>query len=305
MLRRFLIQGNKIVETAEEQAPILLFLNPDEAEKRYLVDTFQVDEHTLNSALDPDEQARLECEPSHIAYIYKRPKNYSGADQLLFKASTMGVFFFGETLILVTAEDINLFEGKQLSKVGSLRELMIRLIYRAIFHFMEHLRIINQIADSVEQKINKSMENKHLINLFSLEKSLVYYQNAVNSNGALIEKMRHIAPKFGFTTDELELLDDVFIENNQCYRQAEVYANILASLMDARASIVSNNLNVLMKTLNIITISIMVPTLIVSIFSMNVELPFGFEKLPDFWKIMGLAAVSMVGFLTFWKYKKW
>lgn len=305
MQRRFLIQGNKIVETAEEKAPILLFLNPDEAEKRFLVDTYQIDEHTLQSALDPDEQARLECEPNHIAFVYKRPKNYSGADQLLFKSSTMGVFYFGETLILVTAEDINLFEGKQLAKVPSLRQLLIRLIYRAIFHFMEHLRIINTIADSVEQKINTSMENKYLINLFSLEKSLVYYQNAVNSNGALIEKMRHIAPKFGFTEEELELLDDVLIENNQCYRQAEVYANILASLMDARASIVGNNLNVLMKTLNIITISIMVPTLVVSIFSMNVVLPFGLKELPDFWKIMGLAAVSMVGFLTFWKYKKW
>ena len=305
MQRRFLIQGNKIVETAEEKAPILLFLNPDEAEKRFLVDTYQIDEHTLQSALDPDEQARLECEPNHIAFVYKRPKNYSGADQLLFKSSTMGVFYFGETLILVTAEDINLFEGKQLAKVSSLRQLMIRLIYRAIFHFMEHLRIINQIADDVEQKINRAMENKYLINLFSLEKSLVYYQNAVNSNGALIEKMRHIAPKFGFTEEELELLDDVLIENNQCYRQAEVYSNILASLMDARASIVGNNLNVLMKTLNIITISIMVPTLVVSIFSMNVVLPFGLKELPDFWKIMGLAAVSMVGFLTFWKYKKW
>lgn len=305
MLRRFLIQGNKIVETAEEQAPILLFHDPDEAEKRYLVDTYQIDEHTLNSALDPDEQARLECEPNHIAYVYKRPKNYSGADQLMFKASTMGVFFFGDRLILVTAEDISLFEGKPLAKVTSLQQLMIRLIYRAIFHFMEHLRIINQIADAVEHKINTSMENKHLINLFSLEKSLVYYQNAVNSNGALIEKMRHIAPRFGFTEEDLELLDDVIVENSQCYRQAEVYSNILASLMDARASIVGNNLNVLMKTLNIITISIMVPTLVVSIFSMNVTLPFGLKELPDFWKIMGLAAVSMVGFLTFWKYKKW
>lgn len=305
MQRRFLIQDNKIVETADDKAPILLFLNPDESERRHLIENYQIDEHTLLSALDPDEQARLECEPNHIAFIYKRPKNYSGADQLLFKASTMGVFYFGETLILVTAEDISLFEGKQLARVTSLRQLMIRLIYRAIFHFMEHLRIINAIADDVEHKINKAMENKYLINLFALEKSLVYYQNAVNSNGALIDKMRHISSKFGFTEEDLELLDDVVVENNQCYRQAAVYANILASLMDARASIVGNNLNVLMKTLNIITISIMVPTLVVSIFSMNVELPFGFDRLPDFWKIMGLAAVSMVGFLTFWKYKKW
>ena len=305
MLRRYQIENSKIVETADEKAPVLLYVNPDEAEKRRLVETYQIDEHTLNSALDPDEQARLECEPGHIAFIYKRPKNYSGDDQLLFKASTMGVFYFGDLLILVVAEDTNLFEGKQLAKVASVRELMIRLIYRSIFHFMEHLRVINTIADDVEQKINKAMENKYLINLFALQKSLVYYQNAVNSNGALIEKIRHNAARFGFTQEEMELLDDIVIENNQCYRQAEVYSNILASLMDARASIVSNNLNVLMKTLNIITIAIMVPTFVVSVFSMNVSLPFGLKDHPAFGLIMGLAAVSMVGFLIFWKYKKW
>jgi magnesium transporter len=305
MLKRFQIENQKIVPTDDEKAPILLCVNPDESEKRLLVDAYQVDEHTLSSALDPDEQARLECEPGHIAFIYKRPKNYSGDDQLLFKASTMGVFFFGDRIILVVADETSLFEGKQLAKVGSLRELVIRLIYRAIYHFMEHLKIINQIADDVEQKINKAMENRFLINLFTLQKSLVYYQNAVNSNGALIEKVRHNAAKFCFTQEEMELLDDIAVENNQCYRQAEVYSNILASLMDARASIVSNNLNVLMKTLNIITIAIMVPTFIVSVFSMNVTLPFGLREHPAFWVIMGLAGLSMIGFFVFWKYKKW
>jgi magnesium transporter len=305
MLRRYRIENAKIVPSEDEKAPILLYVNPDESEKRLLVDTYQIDEHTLASALDPDEQARLECEPSHIAFIYKRPQNYSGENQLLFKVSTMGVFFFGDLLILVLAGETTLFEGKQLAKVGSLRELVIRLIYRAIFHFMEHLRIINQIADDVEQKINKAMENKFLINLFTLQKSLVYYQNAVNSNGVLIEKIRHNAAKFGFTVEEMELLDDIAVENAQCGRQAEVYTNILASLMDARASIVSNNLNVLMKTLNIITISIMVPTLVVSVFSMNVTLPFGLREHPAFWIILGLAAISVGSFLLFWKYKRW
>ena len=83
-----------------------------------------------------------------------------------------------------------------------------------------------------------------------------------------------------------------------------MYSNILASLMDARASIVSNNLNVLMKTLNIITISIMVPTLVVSIFSMNVKIPMAHHPFA-FLGIMGLSAVAMSAFLVFWKYRKW
>jgi magnesium transporter len=305
MLRHYAIVNNKIEETADEKSPVLMSINPDEKEKRFLIDTYSLDEHTLNSALDPDEPARLECEPNHIAIVFKRPKNYSGAEQLLFKATTVGVFFFGEFIIIVLSEDTNLFEGKPFSKVSSPREVLLKLIYRSIFHFLEHLKIINLLSDEVEQKINRAMENRFLINLFTLQKSLVYYQNAINSNGGLIERVRHNSARIGFTAEESELLEDIFIENNQCYRQAEVYSNILASLMDARASIVSNNLNVLMKTLTIITICIMVPTFVVSVFSMNVTLPFGMKELPSFWTIMGLAGIAMFAFLAFWKYRKW
>ena len=304
MLKKFHIENNRLVENDNAQSPIQVFVSPDENERRLLIDTYGIDEHNLNSALDPDELARLECEPNHIAIVFKRPKNYSGADQLLFKATTVGLFYFGETLIIVMSEDTNVFEGRLFGKVASLRDVLLKLILRSIHHFLEHLRVINSISDDIEQKINRALENRFLINLFTLQKSLVYYQNAVNSNGVLIEKLRHNAVRVGFTQDEAELLEDIVIENNQCFRQAEVYSNILASLMDARASIVSNNLNVLMKTLNIITISIMVPTLVVSVFSMNVKIPFA--QLPwAFWIIMGLAGVAMSAFLAFWKLRKW
>ncbi len=279
VLKKFHIENNRLVENDNAQSPIQVFVSPDENERRLLIDTYGIDEHNLNSALDPDELARLECEPNHIAIVFKRPKNYSGADQLLFKATTVGLFYFGETLIIVMSEDTNVFEGRLFGKVASLRDVLLKLILRSIHHFLEHLRVINSISDDIEQKINRALENRFLINLFTLQKSLVYYQNAINSNGVLIEKLRHNAVRIGFTQDEAELLEDIVIENNQCFRQAEVYSNILASLMDARASIVSNNLNVLMKTLNIITISIMVPTLVVSVFSMNVKIPLAHAAL--------------------------
>jgi len=304
MLRRYQVVNNKIEETADEKSPIMMFIKPDDKEKRLLIDQYGVDEHTLASALDPDELARLECEPNHIAIVFKRPKSYSGKDQLLFKASTLGIFFFGEFLIIVMGEDTNLFEGKPFAKVSSPREVLLKLIYRSIFHFFDHLKVINVISDELEQKINRAMENRFLISLFTLQKSLVYYQNAINSNGVLIEKIRHNSARIGFTTEEAELLEDILIENNQCYRQAEVYSNILASLMDARASIVSNNINVLVKTLNIITIAIMMPTFVVSAFSMNVRIPLS-QLYSAFWIILGMAGVSMIGFLLFWRFRKW
>jgi len=103
----------------------------------------------------------------------------------------------------------------------------------------------------------------------------------------------------------VEFLDDIIIENSQCNKQAEIYSNILAGLMDARVSIVSNNLNVLIKTLNIITIGIMVPTLVVSIFSMNVKLPISDAHPLAFWAIMGIAGAALAIFMYFWWRKKW
>jgi magnesium transporter len=214
------------------------------------------------------------------------------------------LFLFRERLIVVLPEDIPMFEGKIFNRINSLNDAALKLIYRSIAHFVEHLKIINMVSDSLEAKINSSMENKYLLNLFTLEKSLVYYLNAINSNAMVIEKLKANAAKIGFSQEELEFLDDTTIENSQCYKQAEIYSNILAGLMDARVSVVSNNLNVLMKTLNIITIGIMVPTFVVSAFSMNVRIPIQDHPLA-FWIIMGLALVSVVGFMLFWRFKKW
>ncbi|MCU0288876.1 MAG: magnesium transporter CorA family protein [Acidobacteria bacterium] len=285
-------------------SPIMVFENPDEKEKRFLIDEYKLDEHTLNSALDPDEQARLEFEPEHVALIVKCPKNYSHEDQFFFRVLSFGLFLFKDKLVVVTAGDIPLFEGKHFAKVGSIQDVFLKLIFRSIFHFLEHLKIINQVSDDLEHKINASMENKYLLNLFTLEKSLVYYLNAINSNTIVIEKLKVNSTKIGFSQEEIEYLDDIYIENNQCFRQAEIYSNVLAGLMDARVSIVSNNLNVLMKTLNIITIGIMVPTFVVSVFSMNVKIPFS-EYPFGFWIILGISVVSVTAFMLFWKLKKW
>jgi len=304
MLQTLEIQAGKVVPSSSEAAPVLVVLNPDAAEKRYLVETLGVDEHTLNSALDPDEVSRLEFEPEHLAVVFKRPKTYRAEDDLVFKVLSTGLFLFKERLVVVLSDDVPVFEGKPISSTAGPADLMLRVLSSTIAHFLGHLRTITMISDQVEAKINRSMENKHLLNLFTLEKSLVYYLNALNANAVVIEKLRNNAPRAGFTREQQELLEDLAIENQQCYRQAEIYSNILSSLMDARASIVSNNLNQLIKTLTIITIGIMLPTLVVSAFSMNVTIPL--QRHPAaFWLIMLFALISAVGVGTVWRWKKW
>jgi len=304
MMYRMELDNGKLTRVEDGSGSIYIYVNPDEQDRKQLVETFNLDEHTLASALDPDELARLEFEPEHQAVIFKRPRNYSSADRFVFKVASTGLFLFSDKLILVLGDDVSLFQGKQFAKVASLQDLVLKMIYSSIFHFNEHLKIINTVSDALEEQINTSMQNKYLLNLFSLEKSLVYYLNSINSNAKLIERLKHNAAKIGISGESLEFIDDMFIENSQCYEQAEIYSNILASMMDARVSIVSNNLNWLIKTLTIITIAIMLPTLVVSIFSMNVSFP-GKDHPAMFWLIMGLAlgSVVLMRYILWWK--KW
>lgn len=305
-MRKFYeIQDQQLVENQGPEAPIHVYVNPDEEERKYLVEVLKVDEHTLNSALDPDELSRLEFEPSHVAMVFKRPRNFSDRNQLLFKVASTGMFLFDNKLVVVMSDDVNIFERRHFRRVGSLREVMLRIVYGSIYHFLEHLRVINMIVDELESKINAAMENRYLINLFALEKSMVYYLNAINSNAVLIARMRNTAEKIGLTAEQVEFLEDMNIDNDQCYKQAEIYSNILASLMDARASIVGNNLNVLMKALNLVTIGIMVPTFVVSAFSMNIRYPFNTQHWAPFWGILLLAFLSVLGFYLFLRKKKW
>jgi len=304
MLQRMDLCDGKLLPGDTERGNVHIYIHPDEQERRHLAETLKLDEHTLASALDPDELARLEFEPDHLAVILKRPRNYSSQDRFVFKVASCGLFLFADKLVIVLSEDVPLFQGKLFARVASLPDLFLRMIYGSIVHFIEHLRVINAVSDSLEEQINTSMHNKYLLSLFSLEKSLVYYLNAINSNGKLIERLKVSAAKIGFAPESIEFLDDMLIENGQCYEQAEIYSNILASMMDARVSIVSNNLNLLIKTLTIITIGIMLPTLVTSIFSMNVDFPY-MRHPATFWVILALAGASVALVRWVWWWKRW
>ncbi len=304
MLKKYKILDKKLTETDSDAAQVFVYTNPSVEEQRYLVESCQIDEHTLASALDPDELPRLEFEPEHIVMIYKRPKNYSGKDQLEFKVASVGMFLFEEKLIVVLAEDIPLFVGKRFHTVSSIKEIFLKLVYNSISHYVEHLRIIHMISEEIEDKITESMDNTYLLNLFSLVKSLVYYAEAITSNGFVFEKTRNLSARIGFDEKDEEMLDDIIVENMQCKTQADIYSNILAQLLDARASIVNNNLNLLIKKLNVITIWMMVPTLVVSVYGMNVALPL--SNHPDaFWMIIGICLILVWLVMMYWRHKNW
>lgn len=303
MVKLYNIVDSRVTECVAPKENIAVYINPDEKDRRYLIDRYQIDEHTLQSALDPDELSRIEIESDHVAIILKVPVNYQAEHAFEFLVSSMGMFLFENILIIVMAEDLPIFDSKTFARVSRLAETMLKIVSYSIFRFLEHLRVIDMVSDELGEKISTSMENTYLLNLFALEKSLVYYQNAINSNSVLIEKMKIYTQRIGFTMDDTELLDDVTIENAQCYKQAEIYSNILASMMDARVSIVNNNLNISMKKLTMITIAIMVPTFVVSAFSMNVAFPM--QRHPfAFWIILAIAFLAMSGFFFIGRMRK-
>ena len=112
MLRKFKIENGKLIENGHEDCPVLMYINPDESEKKHLTEALLIDEHTMNSALDPEELGRIEFESNHNAIIIKRPKRYSSEDKFLLKISSVGLFLFSDKIVILLAEDIPLFEGR-------------------------------------------------------------------------------------------------------------------------------------------------------------------------------------------------
>lgn len=268
MIKRYKIEDSKIVEVSLKE-DILVLINPDENEKQYVISNFGIDSHNLNSSLDPEEPARAEIDNEQVSVIFKRPKNYSSKDHFLFKVSSMGLFLSRYKIVIVLSEDVNIFSGKQYNNVSGIKDVFLKVIYNSIYHFVEHLRVINMIAEEIETKINKSMENKYLLHMFTLEKSLVYYVSAITANSFVLERLKIHGPKIGFDEKLMEFLEDIGIENGQAKSQADVYSQVFAGLMDARASVINNNMNIWLKNLTIITIAIAVPNFFASMGGMS------------------------------------
>ena len=289
----------------EEVADIVMMGSLSQEQRSVLVKEYEITEHTIASAFDSDELSRIEYDDDFTTIVFKKPKNYSASDNFQFRVESFGIFIFKDWVLLLTDSDIPVMDEKRFSKIDSLNTFVLRVLSYAIFHFNEHLKIINRINDELEQKLRTAMENKYLLSMFSLNKGLIYYVSALNSNDTLLKKLQ-IGRSLNWTESERELLDDIVIENRQSLQQAEIYANILASLMDARASVVNNNMNELMRTLNIVTIAITIPTFVASIFGMNVKFPFGLgEGNPfSFWIIVAIFVLSVAGVLLVWRKRK-
>lgn len=257
MIKTYKLEQGRITETQEAGASIVLVVEPTAEEKSQLISQYQIDDHNLSSALDPNELPRVELDGNHLVTIFKHPKNYSADDNFLFRSNSVGMFLFKDRLIIVAPPEFPSLDGRAFAKATNLQGIFLRVLSLCVSHFISHLQIINDIANELEAKLVTAMENRNLMLMFSIEKSLVYYVNAISANGRVIERLKANAKNaetVGLSPDMLEFVDDLAIENAQCLEQAQVYANVFTGLMDARATIVSNNQNMLIKRLTVINV---------------------------------------------------
>ncbi len=302
------LEAGRLQSCDPGEAQIIVYKSPTIDDEAEMQEHYNIDYHTLQSSLDPDELSRLEFETDHAAIIFKRPKSFCADDNFLLKLTSTGVFVYEDYLVVVMPDDAPVFEGRVPFQVQSIQDVILRLLYQTTLHFEEHLKAISMLSDSLERRISTSLENKYLLNMFALEKSLVFIVNSIGSNGALLERMKTASEKLGFDRDQIGILDDLVIENQQCYRRTEIYAQIIGGLMDARASIVSHNLNQLIKKFTIWTVAIMLANLVIGIFSMNVHLPLALQDSNQTWPfwVINVLALASAGFVFWlWKINKW
>jgi magnesium transporter len=271
MVKRFELSNNQLLPSESNDSPILMAVNPEPDEKNILIKEFLIDEHTLLSALDPEEVPRIEINEDALSLIWKRPMNYSGQDNFYFNVASVGLFLVKDRLAIVLTEDISIVPtgARKVHKLDSSLNVMLAFLYETIYHYLGHLKVIKMISRDIQEKINTSMENRHLIQMFNLSESLVYYADAINGNNVVLTRLRSHAEKMSNAQPVLNLLDDLIIENNQCFKQAEIYSTVFSGLMDARGTLVNNNMNVLLKNLTIINVVFLPLNLIASIFGMS------------------------------------
>jgi len=269
MIKYFDIERNSVVESTGDSGRILVVFSPDDRERAVVQEQFDLDEYDLNSTLDPDEVSRLDVSDGRLLLIWKVPLTISVSEAIDLEVSTVGLSLLKERLAFVRRTVEMSFTDKEFRKVGDVRDTMLAFLLRTVRHFVGHLRAIRQISNELEKKITVSMENKHLLQMFALSESLVYYLDAIEGNAAVLAKLRSAAGQLGYQTRHLEMLDDIILENAQAARQAGIYSSVLSGLMDARGTIVNNNMNVLLKNLTLINIVFLPLNLIASIGGMS------------------------------------
>ncbi|MFR8761982.1 MAG: magnesium transporter CorA family protein, partial [Megasphaera lornae] len=278
---------NNISLVAAEKGSWIHVVNPDSEDLQLVSMVTEIPTDVLKTALDTEERSHVELEDDYIFVVINIPI-------LLEKDSydtlPLGIFITEDFIITLCIEETDVMRAFTENKYPLFytfkkTRFLFQILYRSATLFLRYLLQINRRTDDTESMLRHSMRNKDFFLLLELQKSLTYFTSALRSNGIVMERLMRLRRNAGlhhllkmYEEDE-DLLEDVIIENKQAIEMVEMYSNILMNMSDTFASIISNNLNIVMKFLASITIILAVPTIIFSFWGINVPLPFAHSPL--------------------------
>ena len=297
-------QKHRLIEIDEfERNCWINVTNPTPEEISRLIDEFRVPEDYINDILDADERSRTEAEGRWFMIILRIPV-FRTDNGIPYITVPLGILISPHSIITICLYENDvirsiLFPVKQ--KVITLENkinFVLEIFNRASSQYLKYLKDINVRTNHIEKDIEKSMKNKELQNLLKMEKCLVFFITSLKSNEILLQKLQR--SRFASSPDlDDDLLADVIIETKQAIEMSQIYSDIQAGLMDAFASVISNNLNVVMKQLTTITIVLMIPTLVSSMYGMNLNNYLQDSKYGFFFVVFGSILLSIITVIFF------
>jgi magnesium transporter len=283
-------------------------INPNQVEIENISKDYGLPTDLISDVLDQDERPRIEFEDDWTYIILRIPFEVKN-NGVPYNTIPLGIIIKENLTITVCLQENEVLPigqpnilREQYRQISDSVNFVLRLFLRSGNIYSKYLKQINQMTDLIEQDLEKSIKNKELNKLLKMEKCLVYFITSIKANEIVLARLRN-SKKITSEINE-DLLEDAIIENKQALEMAQIYSDIQSGMMDAFASVISNNLNVVMKQLTLISIILMIPTLIASIFGMNVPIPFEGSDLALPLIIFASLSLSFLGVILFRK-RQW
>lgn len=281
MIKIYVSLNNELIETDEiTDGAWINMVNPTLKEANIIAEALNVDLDFINAALDEEERSRIEHEDetNNFLILVDTPCISKDRESNIYETLPIGIVSTSKAIITVCLNESLVLEPFLKNRMKTFytfkkSRFILQILYRNASLYLYFLKRIDKQSSIIENELHKSMKNKELIKLLTLGKSLVYFSTSLKANELVMERLlRHdFIKKY---EEDIEILEDILIENRQAIEMAKIYSDILSGTMEAFASIISNNLNIVMKVLTSITIIMAVPTIISSFFGMNVPVPF-------------------------------
>lgn len=278
-------------------------VSPNTDEIAFLTDELQIDSDFVSAALDEEESSRIEVEGDQTLVIIDAPMATTEDNHtLVYTTMPVGIIITQRHVVTVCLNEVSAISDLVNGFVKNINtsmktRLLLSILLRTAQSFLIRLKHINKMSVQMESELHKSMKNKELIQLFGLEKSLVYFSTSLKADEITLEKI-YRGRVIRLYEDDKDLLEDVLIEFKQAIDMSNIYSSILSGTMQAFSSIISNNLNNVMKVLTIITTLMAIPTMIFSFYGMNTNdmasyLPFNWFSIALSVGLVGIAAILL------------